>query len=127
MANLSRISKIVPLFVLAAVLLPTSAVAATPQATLTITPDKHFANVTFSNLKDVAKVSYTLMYDTNNRTTGFEGGFKTAKSTTRATRKQIIGSCSTKRCVYHQKPKNFTLNVTFTLRSGGVTRVSKSL
>lgn len=127
MKYLNRISKIVPFFLVLTFLSPLSVHAAAPQASLSLTPDKHYANLAFGNLKDVAKVSYTLMYDTNNRSTGFEGGFKTSKTTTRATRRQIIGSCSTKRCVFHPKPKNFTLDVVFTLKSGGTTRVSKSL
>jgi len=106
--------------------LPLSALAA-PSAYLSASPDRHYVYLTFSGLKTVSKVAYTLMYDTAGRTTGLEGGLYTKKATSRTTRRQILGTCSTQRCTYHKSPKNMNLQVTFYLRSGGTTTLTRSL
>lgn len=105
----------------------TSVFAASPSASLSLSPDKKYINLTFSNLKNVSKVSYVLTYTANNRQTGFEGGFKPNPKTSRTTRRQILGTCSTRFCTYHKNPKGFTLTVTYSLRTGGTTSVTKTL
>jgi len=83
--------------------------------------------MTFTGLKAVSKVDYTLTYDTGSRNTGVVGGLRTKKFTSKASRRQILGTCSTRRCTYHTNPKNLNLQVTFYLRSGGTSTVTKTL
>ena len=105
----------------------TTSVLAAPTASLTTSKDRRFAYVSFSGLKNVSRVAYTLTYNTNGRTTGVEGGLKPGKYSTRASRRQILGTCSTRFCTYHKNPTNLNLDVTFYYRSGGSTTVTKSL
>lgn len=66
------------------------------------------------------------MYDTNTYQKGFEGIIKNYKSS-RIVRRQILGTCSSRRCVYTAGVKNFILKVTFTLKTGGTTSITKNL
>lgn len=66
------------------------------------------------------------MYDTNTYQKGFEGSFKNYKSS-RIVKRQILGTCSSGRCVYTAGVKNFILKATFTLKTGGTTSVTKNL
>lgn len=84
---------------------------------LRLSTDKKFAYLTFTGLKDVSKVNYVLTYDTNRGQKGLEGGMK-LKKTTRSSRRQILGTCSSGKCVYHQGIKNVELTTIFTNRSG---------
>ena len=106
---------------------PLVAFAAMPGAALTTSPDRHFVYLTFSGLQSVSKVNYTLVYDSNNRQKGFEGGFKTMRYSSKSTRRQILGTCSSGKCVYHKSPRNFALEVSFTLKTGGTTTITRSL
>ncbi|OGD00407.1 hypothetical protein A3E17_01585 [Candidatus Amesbacteria bacterium RIFCSPHIGHO2_12_FULL_48_14] len=106
---------------------PASAATASPNASLSVSKDRHYVYLSFSGLKAVAKVNYILTYDSNNTQKGFEGGFSTKKSTTRSTRRQILGTCSSGKCVFQPNPKNFSLTVTFTLRSGATTTLTRTL
>lgn len=86
-------------------------------ASLRLSADKRFAYLNFTGLKDTSKINYVLTYDTNRGQKGLEGGMK-LKRTNRATRKQILGTCSSGRCVYHQGIKNVELVTTFVNRGG---------
>lgn len=107
--------------------LPLSAFAASPTASLRTDKNRRFVYLTFFNIKGVSRVNYTLVYDTGATQKGVEGGFKTAGKSRAATRRQILGTCSSGRCVYHQGVRNLQLDVTYTLRSGGTVNVTKSL
>jgi|SRR3990167_2387939 len=113
--------------VLALFLAASPALAASPTASLRTDSLRHYVYLTFSNLKGVSRVNYTLVYDTNRGQKGIEGGFKTGTRTTTSTRRQILGTCSSGRCVFQTGIKNLQLDVTFSSRSGGTTNVSKSL
>ncbi len=86
-------------------------------ASLRLSADKKFAYLNFTGLKDTSKINYVLTYDTNRGQKGLEGGMK-LKKTNRATRKQILGTCSSGKCVYHQGIKNVELVTTFVGRGG---------
>lgn len=101
--------------------------AVTPNASLAVTGNRRFILLKFSNLKTVSKVSYVLTYDTDSGQKGLEGSLTPRRHTNRINRRQILGTCSGRRCVYHPHPRNFTLEVTFTLRSGGTTSLAKTL
>lgn len=96
-------------------------------ATLSTDNLKHFANLGFSGLKGVTKVSYTLTYYSNGRQKGVVGGFKVNPTTTRSVRRQILGTCSSGKCVYHNKPTNFELQTTFYLKNGKPITQTKTL
>lgn len=100
---------------------------AAPSANLSLTKDKRFVYLTFRDLASVARVNYTLVYDTSRGQKGFEGGFKLRPKTTRASRRQILGTCSGRKCVYHAGVKNVQLDAFFNLRSGGSTRLHRRL
>jgi len=106
---------------------PASVFAANPSVTLSTSPDKHFINLGFTNLQSVTRVSYTLMYQNGATETGFTGGFKVMPKTPKALRRQILGTCSTKRCTYNKNPKNFHIEATFYLKNGATVQASKNL
>lgn len=106
---------------------PQKAQAANPSASLGLTADKKYVNIYFSNLQDVTRITYTLTYQTGSRTTGFEGSLKPKPKTSRLSRRQILGTCSTRRCVFHPNPKNFNLEITFTTKSGQKITQTKTL
>ena len=106
--------------------LPLLALAA-PTTSISLTKDRRFVYLKFSDLTNVSKVNYTLVYDSNRGQKGLEGGFKLKPRTRRSSRRQILGTCSSGRCVYHQGIKNVQLDATFTLRSGGTVNVTKTL
>jgi hypothetical protein len=122
-------TRLFPLIASLSLFLLTSAspLKAAPSASLTTSADRRFAYLTFSDLRTVSKVDYTLTYDTQNRNTGLAGGFKTNRFTSKSSRRQILGTCSTRFCTYHKNPKNVTLQVTFTLRSGAKSTLTKTL
>ena len=101
--------------------------AASPDASLRLDPTRRYVFLTFTNIQTVSKVNYVLTYITNNVTKGFEGGFRTYGRLRRSVRRQILGTCSSGRCVFHKNPNSFQLDVTFYLKSGGTTTVTKSL
>lgn len=101
--------------------------AANPDASIRVDKNRRFAFMAFTNLRNVSRINYTLVYDTNSGQKGVEGGFKTAGKSRTAVRRQILGTCSSGRCVFHQGVRNLQLDVTFTLRSGGTVNVTKSL
>jgi len=105
--------------------LPLSALAA--NASLSLSKDRRFVYLSFSDLKKVSRVNYTLVYDSSSGQKGFEGGFRLNPKTSRSSRRQILGTCSSGRCVYHKNIKNVSLDATFTLRSGGTLNITKSL
>ena len=86
-------------------------------ASLRLSTDKRFAYLTFTGLKDVSKVNYVLTYDTTRGQKGLEGGMK-LKKTIRSLRRQILGTCSSGKCVYHQGIKNVELTTTFVNKNG---------
>lgn len=101
--------------------------AVSPGAALTTDSSRRYVYLTFTNLQSVSRVTYTLTYDSNSVTRGFEGGFKTLKGQRRSVRRQILGTCSSGRCVFHKNPVSFQLTVRFYLKTGGSTTVTKSL
>jgi hypothetical protein len=86
-------------------------------ASLRLSADKKFAYLNFTNLRETAKINYILTYDTNRGQKGLEGGMK-LKKTSRSSRKQILGTCSSGKCVYHQGIKNIELVTTFVDHAG---------
>jgi len=119
---------ILSLLTLVLAALPAVALAqAGPTASISLTKDRRFVYLNFSDLTNVSKVNYTLVYDSNRGQKGLEGGFKLKPRTRRSSRRQILGTCSSGRCVYHQGIKNVQLDATFTLRSGGTANVTKAL
>lgn len=98
-----------------------------PFVSLSLTRDRRYVYLNFGGLKDVAKVNYTLVYDSATGQKGFEGGFKLKPKISRSSRRQILGTCSSGRCVYHRNVKNVSLDATFTLRSGGAINITKTL
>lgn len=98
-----------------------------PFVGLSLSRDRHYVYLNFGGLKGVSKVNYTLVYDSTTGQKGFEGGFKLKPKISRSSRRQILGTCSSGRCVFHRNVKNVSLDATFTLRSGGTTNVTKSL
>ena len=106
---------------------PVSA-ASPPNISLSVSGNRHYIYVAFTGLTTVSKVNYALTYDTAASVTkGFEGGFFTKRRTTRSPRRQILGTCSSGKCVYDVSPKNFILQATFTLRTGGTVQISRTL
>ncbi len=114
-------------FLLTLLIVVTPALAANPNATLRLDPARHYAYINFTNLKGVSRVNYTLIYDTSSTQKGLEGGFKTNPKSRSTTRRQILGTCSSGKCVYNSGVHNVQLDVTFTLRSGGTVNVTKSI
>ncbi|MDO8487805.1 MAG: hypothetical protein Q7S31_00625 [bacterium] len=100
---------------------------AAPAASLRTDTLRRYVFLTFTGLPEVSRISYTLMYDSNGITRGFEGGFRPKSKINRSTRRQILGTCSSARCVFHKNPKKFQLEVVFTLRSGETSTVTKNL
>jgi len=94
---------------------------------LSLSRDRRYVYLNFGGLKDVAKVNYTLVYDSATGQKGFEGGFKLKPKISRSSRRQILGTCSSTRCVYHKNIRNVSLDATFILRSGGTANVTKTL
>ena len=125
---------IISLFIFLLAALPAVALAqAGPTATLQLDKFRRYAYVTFSDIKNVSRINYTLVYDTSSGQKGLpagrqglEGGFKN-RSSRKSTRRQILGTCSSGRCVYHKNIKNISLDATFTLRSGGTVNVTRAL
>ena len=115
------------LIIFVAALIFTPSVMAAPNATLSTDAARRFVNITVTDLRTVSKVSYLLYYDTNRGQRGLEGGFNNKSKLLRTTRRQILGTCSSGKCVYHQGVKNIVLEATFTLKSGGRTSLTKSL
>ncbi len=105
--------------------LPLSALAAS--ASLSLSKDRHYVYLNFGDLKNVSKVNYTLVYDSSSGQKGLEGGFKLKPKISRSSRRQILGTCSSGRCVFHRNIKNVSLDATFTLRSGGTTNITRTL
>ncbi len=103
----------------------TPALAAT--ASLSLTKNRYYVHLNFGDLKNVSRVNYTLTYDSSSGQKGFEGGFKLKPKISRSSRRQILGTCSSGRCVYHKNIKNVSLDAAFTLRSGGTVNVTRSL
>jgi len=98
-------------------------------AVATISTDKlrRYVYLTFADTKGVTKIDYTLTYDSGAKQKGFAGGYKNGIFTSRSVRKQILGTCSSKRCVFHANPRNFQLNATLFLKSGGKKTITQSL
>ncbi len=119
--------KLILTFLLILLVVVTPALAAAPAATVRLDASRHFAFLTFSNLKNVSRVNYTLIYDTSSTQKGLEGGFRTTTRSRSSTRRQILGTCSSGRCVYTLGVHNLQFDVTFTLRSGGTVNVTKTL
>lgn len=113
------------LLVLAAVSAGTALAA--PGVSLSTDASRRFVTVGFTDLKSVSKVSYTLTYDSASIQRGFAGGFRNPSKLIRTTRRQILGTCSSGRCVYHRAPKNLQVQAVFTLRSGGTVKASRTL
>lgn len=101
--------------------------AAAPQASVVLSANKRFAYLSFSDLRSISRVSYILIYDTSRGQKGIEGGFKVKPRSIRSARRQILGTCSSGKCVYHQGVSNVQLEVTFTSRSGQTTTITRSL
>ena len=106
---------------------PQKSFAASPGASFRLDPTRRFVFLTLTNLQSVARVSYVLTYETRGVTKGFEGGFRTFGRQRRSVRRQILGTCSSGRCVYHTNPHGFQLDVTFFLKSGGTTTAPQTL
>lgn len=104
-----------------------SLVLLTPLASLSTDAARHYVYLTFANTKGVSKIDYTLTYYSGGRQKGFVGGFTNGLFTTRSVRKQILGTCSSGKCVYHLNPKNLELDVTFFLKSGKPITQTKTL
>lgn len=96
-------------------------------ATMRLTADKHYLYLTFSDLRSVARVNYVVTYDTDKGQKGFEGGYKLQNRTVKSSRRQIIGTCSSGKCVFQNGVKNVQLQATFVMRSGGITTSSQTL
>src|SRR3990167_5082984 len=78
--------------------------AANPNVSLRTDPTHRYVFLTFANINSVSKVNYTLTYVSNNVTKGFVGGFKTYGRLRRSVRRQILGTCSSGRCVFTPTP-----------------------
>ena len=101
--------------------------AASPAASLRTDNLRRYVYLTFANLTGVSRVNYTLVYNTRTNQKGIEGGWKTTSRSRSATRRQILGTCSSGKCVFQSGVRNLQLDVTFTLRRGGTVNVTKSL
>lgn len=96
-------------------------------ASLRLSADKRFAYLNFSGLKDTARVNYTLVYDTASGQKGVEGAIRLKNRTNRTSKVQLLGTCSSKKCVYHKGIKNVHLETTFVSRTGGSTTSANNL
>ncbi len=105
----------------------TTSVFAAPSATVGTDAARPYVLLAFTGLRDVSKVNYVLTYDSKGLSRGFEGGIRPKVRTTRTAKRQILGTCSSGRCVYHKNPTNIQLDVTFTLKSGQTIKVTKTL
>lgn len=96
---------------------------------VTITPDRNrqFVNINFTDLTNVSRLNYTLVYDTNRGQRGLAGGVKYKSRVRKSSRRQILGTCSSGRCVYHQGIKNLSVEATFYYRNGGSSTVTRLL
>jgi hypothetical protein len=118
--------KLFLLFVVCSLLFVHS-VHAAPSASPVLSGDKRFINVTFNDLKNVSRVSYTVTYSTSSGEKGFEGGFKPNTKTRKVSKRQILGTCSSGKCVYHQGVSKVSVTTTFVYRTGGSSTVTKAL
>lgn len=73
--------------------------------------------VTFSNLKNVASISYTLIYTTNDQQEGAIGTV-IPKGANTASRTLLFGTCSKNVCRYHTNISDVTLEVSAKIKSG---------
>ena len=119
--------KFILTLLLAGFLIVTPVLAASPDASMRLDKLRHYVYLTFTNLKNVSRVNYTLVYDTSRGQKGIEGGFKTNSKSRTSTRRQILGSCSSGHCVFQVGVANLQLDVTFTSRLGGTTNVTRTL
>ncbi|OGC98763.1 hypothetical protein A2701_01770 [Candidatus Amesbacteria bacterium RIFCSPHIGHO2_01_FULL_47_34] len=121
-------SLFISLILISSLFLPQNIFAAvSPGVSLAVSRDRHFVYLTFSGLKTVSLVDYVLTYDSGTVQKGMQGGFRTKKYTSRSKRRQILGTCSSGTCVFQMSPKNFKLEITYTLRSGGVVTLNRTL
>ncbi|MBP9781750.1 hypothetical protein KBC89_03785 [Candidatus Woesebacteria bacterium] len=104
-----------------------SLVLLAPLASLSTDSARRYVYLTFANTKGVTKIDYTLTYNSGTRQKGFAGGFKNNSTTSRSVRKQILGTCSSGRCVYHAGVKNIQLSTTFVLKNGQRITQTKTL
>lgn len=118
-------------FILALVLalfLGTSPIlAASPSVSLRTDNLRRYVYMTFSNINGISRINYTLVYDTKTGQKGIEGGFKSSGKSRSAVRRQILGTCSSGKCVFQPGVRNLQLDATFTLRGGGTINATKSL
>jgi hypothetical protein len=71
--------------------------------------------------------TFNSTHDSGAKQKGFAGGFKNKTTTSRSVRKQILGTCSSGRCVYHAGVKNLQLSATFVLKNGQRITQTKTL
>ncbi len=90
--------------------IPSSAIAASPSASVQDLKARNLARVYLGNLKGVKSVSYTLMYEGNGIGQGVEGSFKPGKKTSWS-KDLFLGTCSAKVCIRHRNIKNIQLEV----------------
>lgn len=96
-------------------------------AAIRFSPDRRYLYLTFSDMRNVSRVNYVVTYDTNKGQKGFEGGYKLNSRTLRSTRREILGTCSSSKCVFQTGIKNAQIQATFVMRSGGITTSSQTL
>lgn len=76
-----------------------------------LSKDKQTVIATFSNLKDVKIVNYTLMYEANGIGEGVIGSIKPTSNKS-ITKNIYLGTCSGRVCRPHKKIKNMLLQLT---------------
>jgi hypothetical protein len=79
----------------------------------------HSIVITFSNLSNVKKVSYTLSYNANGIDQGVVGSLTPSGSS--ESRDLYFGTCSKGVCTPHSNISRATLVITTSLKSGGMT------
>ena len=87
---------------------------------------KNSVRVTFSGLKNVSKVTYTLSYNGNGVGQGVVGSF-TPSNKNVITRDMYLGTCSGKVCIKHKNIKNIQIQVTTTYKNKSQTTKSQNI
>lgn len=74
-------------------------------------------NAYFGNMKNVSKVTYTLMYEGNGIGQGVVGSFAPGKKAS-LSKNLFLGTCSGRVCVRHKNIKNIQLEVVTKYKNG---------
>lgn len=108
---------ILPLILLFVVATPSIAVVPSIFASGKLNKTTNSVNAYFGNMKNVSKITYTLMYEGNGIGQGVVGSFAPGKKTS-LSKSLFLGTCSGRVCVRHKNIKNVQLEVVAKYKNG---------